>query len=123
MELDVRNLSSIDTAVKDFYVVRENSTAQRAKAQAASEADEKIREKLATDSEVDAEKYLQDILNLTEYFNRKLKFSIDRELNKVIVKVVDSQTNRVIKEIPPEELLRLYSSLKRAIGVLVDEQI
>ena len=126
MELDIRNLSPIDstTTSKDQYVKNlESATAQRIRAGQAAKVEREIRESLASDSKIDGEKYLQDILNMTQIFNRKLKFSIDRELDKVIVKVVDSQTNRVIKEIPPKELIRLYSSLKEAIGLLVDEQI
>ena len=126
MELDIRNLSPIDstTTSKDQYVKNlESATAQRIRAGQAAKVEREIRESLASDSKIDGEKYLQDILNMTQIFNRKLTFSIDRELDKVIVKVVDSQTNRVIKQIPPKELIRLYSSLKEAIGLLVDEQI
>ena len=126
MELDIRNLSPYDTATmaRDHHQkILDNSAAQKIRAQQVAKVEENIREKLVKNDNVDGEKYLQDILNMTEIFNRKLKFSIARELDKVIVKVVDSQTDKVIKEIPPKELIRLYSSLKKAIGLLVDEQI
>ena len=123
MELDIRNLSAHDTTTRDLHLVRESMTAQRVRTEKAKELDRKTREQLASDTNVDAEKYLHDILKMTEIFNTKLKFSIDRELDQVIVKVVDSQTDKVIKEIPPEALQRLYSSMKEAIGLLIDEQI
>ncbi|HAK45250.1 MAG TPA: flagellar biosynthesis protein FlaG [Spirochaeta sp.] len=72
---------------------------------------------------IDAEKYLKQIINITEVFNRKLKFSIDKELDQVIVKVVDAETDKVIKEIPPDELKRLYAKMKEAIGSIIDTMI
>ncbi len=78
---------------------------------------EKQREK------IDAEKYLRDIIDITEVFNRRLKFSIDKELDQVIVKVVDAETDKVIKEIPPEELKRLYAKMKEAMGLIIDQTI
>lgn len=72
---------------------------------------------------IDAEKYLKEIIDITEIFNRKLKFSIDKDLDQVIVKVVDAETDKVIKEIPPEELKRLYAKMKEAIGLIIDKTI
>ena len=126
MELDIRSVSvhAHDPSAREAApIVRESATAQKIRDEKAKAIDARAKEQLATASNVDAEKYLHDILKMTEIFNRKLKFSIDRELDQVIVKVVDSQTDKVIKEIPPEELQRLYSSMKEAIGLLVDEQI
>ena len=72
---------------------------------------------------IDAEKYLKEIIKITEIFNRKLKYSIDKELDQVIVKVVDAETDKVIKEIPPDQLKRLYAKMKEAVGSIIDELI
>lgn len=72
---------------------------------------------------IDAEKYLREIIDITEVFNRKLKFSIDKDIGQVIVKVVDKNTDKVIKEIPPDQLKRLYAKMKEAIGLIIDETI
>ncbi|MBN1686942.1 MAG: flagellar protein FlaG, partial [Spirochaetales bacterium] len=50
-------------------------------------------------------------------------FSINEELDQVVVKVIDSKTDKVIKEIPPEVLQRLYVRIREAIGLLIDEMI
>ncbi len=63
------------------------------------------------------------MLKVTYAFNKRLKFSINHELGSLVVKVVDVTTDRVIKEIPPEELQRLHLRIKEAIGLLVDETI
>jgi len=56
-------------------------------------------------------------------FNKKLRFVVDHNSNEVIVKVIDKDTDKVIKELPPEELQRLHSNLKEAIGLLFDEMV
>jgi flagellar protein FlaG len=56
-------------------------------------------------------------------FNRRVKLSVNDEINQVIIKVVDEDTDRVIKEIPPEEIQHLIARIKETIGLLVDQKI
>jgi flagellar protein FlaG len=56
-------------------------------------------------------------------FNRRLKFSVNEEIDRVVVKVVDGSTDKVIKEIPPEEIQKLVARIRETIGILFDEEI
>ena len=56
-------------------------------------------------------------------FNKRLHFYVNEEIDRVIVKVIDAETDKVIKEIPPEEIQRLVARIEEAIGLLVDEMI
>ena len=56
-------------------------------------------------------------------FNKRLQFSINKKINRIVVKVIDGATDTVIREIPPDEIQRLIAHIKEAIGVLVDERI
>ncbi|MDR1238647.1 MAG: flagellar protein FlaG [Treponema sp.] len=56
-------------------------------------------------------------------FNKRLKFVVDHESNEVTVKVIDSETDKVIKVLPPEELQRLHNKIKETIGFLFDERV
>jgi flagellar protein FlaG len=56
-------------------------------------------------------------------FNKRLQFSVNEEIDRVVVKVVDAATDKVIKEIPPEEMQRLIARIKETIGLLFDEKI
>jgi flagellar protein FlaG len=56
-------------------------------------------------------------------FNKKLKFIVDHESHEVIVKVLDAETDKVIKVLPPEELQRLHDRIKETIGFLFDERV
>jgi len=56
-------------------------------------------------------------------FNRRLKFYLNEEIDRVVVKVIDAETDKVIKEIPPQEIQDLVARIQQAIGVMVDEMI
>jgi flagellar protein FlaG len=64
-----------------------------------------------------------DLERISLAFNKKLKFVVDHESNQVTVKVIDGETDKVIKILPPEELQRLHNKLKEAIGFLFDERV
>lgn len=72
---------------------------------------------------ISPEEYLKKIMRLTSTLDRRLKISVDYETNNVIVKVVDKETDKVIKEIPPEGLRLLYMRIKETGSFLVDEEI
>ncbi len=56
-------------------------------------------------------------------FNHRVKLSVNEQINQVIIKVVDAETDTVIKEIPAAEIQHLIAKIKEAIGLLVDEKI
>ncbi|MDR0502318.1 MAG: flagellar protein FlaG [Treponema sp.] len=64
-----------------------------------------------------------DLERVSLVFNKKLQFVVDHNSNNVVVKVIDKETDKVIKELPPEELQRLHSNLKETIGFLFDERV
>jgi flagellar protein FlaG len=46
---------------------------------------------------------------------------MDKETNEFVVKVINPFTNEVIREIPPQEIPKLASSIQQAGGMLVDK--
>ena len=64
-----------------------------------------------------------DLERIGSAFNKKLQFVVDHSSNEVLVKVIDKETDKVIKVIPPEELQRLHRNLKEAIGLLFNEMV
>ena len=55
--------------------------------------------------------------------NRKLQFSIERELDSVIIKIIDLNTDEVIKEIPSEDIQKLKIRIRKTTSLLFDELI
>lgn len=52
----------------------------------------------------------------------KCAFSYDDVTNRVSIKVYDAETEEVIKEIPPEESLKLVEKMWELAGLIVDEK-
>ena len=65
---------------------------------------------------------LEKLKTIGDIFNRRLDFEVDDDTNRIIVKVIDTKTDKVIKEIPPEQLIRLAAKIQEMIGLLVDEE-
>ena len=74
-------------------------------------------------SEADLESSLSKLEETFRVFSKRLKFSLNKDINRIVVKVIDVATDKVIKEIPPAEVQRLVARIKEAIGLLVDEEI
>lgn len=60
---------------------------------------------------------------LAKFLNHRLSFSMDAETHDVIVKVIDADTDKVIRELPAAELQKLHKSIKEAVGLLIDKLI
>ena len=54
--------------------------------------------------------------------NAYLKFSIHEKTHQIMVKVVDSETDEVIRELPPEKVLDMVARMWELAGILVDEK-
>lgn len=66
----------------------------------------------------------QELQRMTELSSgRKLQFNVNKELNTVIVRIVDSNTNQVVKEIPSEDMVKLKIRIRKAIGSLYDKMV
>ena len=72
-------------------------------------------------------KILQNALNNlsshVQNLHRSLHFSVDQESGDTVVRIVDSDTKEVIRQIPSEELLAIAHRLKSSSGVLLTEQV
>jgi flagellar protein FlaG len=55
--------------------------------------------------------------------NRRLKFDVNKEINRIVIKVIDSKTDEVIREIPEKEIQKLIAQINKMIGILYDKQI
>ncbi len=60
---------------------------------------------------------------LEEIQHNRLEFSIHEETGRTVIKVIDQQTGKVIKQLPPEEVLDLAAKLEEMSGVLFDRKI
>lgn len=54
--------------------------------------------------------------------NRRLEFSIHEKTKQIMVKVIDSESNEVVREIPPEKTLDMIAKMWEMAGFMVDER-
>ena len=66
------------------------------------------------------EELLKQIKTITEDGLYSVRFERDSGSNTLVVKIVDSETDEVIRQIPQEELLELSKHLEELHGNLVD---
>ena len=52
---------------------------------------------------------------------QSLQFSIDEDSHNTVVKIVDTETNKVIRQIPSEEMLQMAKALDKFTGLLMKQ--
>ncbi|GAE87814.1 flagellar protein FlaG [Acetivibrio straminisolvens] len=69
------------------------------------------------------------IMNAIEKANKaingihtQLEFSVHEKSKEIMVKVIDSETKEVIREIPPEKILDMVAAMLEMAGIIVDER-
>jgi flagellar protein FlaG len=59
------------------------------------------------------DKYLEKINEVLNPLNKELRVEIDQELNIPIFKIINKETNEVIRQIPLEEILRIAKNIEK----------
>jgi flagellar protein FlaG len=68
-------------------------------------------------------KTIDKILKTLEGDSTSLKFDIHKDTNTIMVKVIDNNTQKVIREIPPEKILDMIASIWKLVGIIIDEKV
>lgn len=54
--------------------------------------------------------------------NTQLQYSVDKETQRISIKIIDKDTDKVIREVPPEETLEAIKKIWEIAGIMVDEK-
>jgi len=122
MSLEIANIGQQLTAMDRRLESSVNSTL-RSTSEALQTAENANRASNAAPSEEKVLKIVEQIQSISNMFDRKLQFRVNKELNQVVVKVIASTTDKVIREIPSAEIQNLQIRIKEALGLLFDESI
>lgn len=57
-----------------------------------------------------------------KHTNTRCEFKYYEKTNRVAIKIIDQDTDEIIKEIPPEETLEMVEKMLELTGILVDER-
>ncbi len=82
---------------------------------------EKGKEKAISPEEL--ENILNDLKKKLSLLNTQLKIQVDKDTDIVVVKVIDKETQKVIRQIPPEYVLKIAKYLDEIAGLLFSEKV
>lgn len=109
----------IDTATT-LAVTRETAPQRPNAGKAVERAGQASKESEARANLAHERALLADTETAPEPQATRVKLSVDDELHRVVAHVVDSESGEVVREIPPEELLKLAKVLR---AFLVDRSV
>ncbi len=70
-----------------------------------------------------AEEIADKMNDVASIFNTSLSFSVDQPTGKRVIKVVNRDTDELIRQIPPENALKLISNMRNVMGMLLDVEM
>jgi flagellar protein FlaG len=91
--------------------VKSVATAYKTEAQSVSAGVAVVKEANVARESDELKQAVSQLNNFVQTMQRDLQFSIDKESGTMVVKVIDAKSEKVIRQIPSEETLRLARSL------------
>ncbi len=76
-----------------------------------------------TPSREELQRIIQEVRRKLDYMNRYLRIDIDDQLEIPVVKIFERDTNRLIRQIPPDYLLELMKRIDQMLGILLSERV
>ncbi|NVK43063.1 MAG: flagellar protein FlaG [Oceanospirillaceae bacterium] len=71
----------------------------------------------------ETEHIVESLNNAAQMQQRNLNFRIDDNNGRTVIKVIDSQTDDVIKQIPSEEVMTLVNHMQDMQSLLFDDEV
>jgi flagellar protein FlaG len=65
---------------------------------------------------------VHDLNKSMQEMGTRVSFSVDRNTNRTIIKVIDITTKEVVRQIPPEAMVRLSENITKLLGLMVDQE-
>lgn len=121
-------VGSTNTIPVDTFRMESSGVGSVAIAQASISRDKEIDQprKALQKEERNAEEIMKDLDAVNKQLrimNRSIQFSIDERSHDIVVRVVDRESGEVIREVPPESLMKLRERMAEISGLLVEEKV
>ncbi len=68
------------------------------------------------------EKVAKAMENFIRSIQRDLKIKVHKETGRLMVQVISAEDGKVVREIPPEELLNLAAKMEEMVGILFETE-
>jgi flagellar protein FlaG len=66
---------------------------------------------------------LKQLNKTLEAFDTRVSLSLDEKSRQTIIKVIDNETGKVVRQIPNEQLMRISERITELLGVIYDEKM
>lgn len=63
----------------------------------------------------------EELNRMLQQVNQRLSFRVHEGTERMMVYVIDNETNEVIREMPPEKFLDTIAKIREFVGLLIDE--
>jgi len=100
--------------VNQSHVYQTKSLAETKKPAAAAE-------EVKVDKNV-LENAVKNLNQLMGMFNKSFHFGIDEKAERSFVKIINTETDKVVRQIPSEEILATIARMKEVIGIIFDDK-
>ncbi|MBI4620087.1 MAG: flagellar protein FlaG [Desulfobacterales bacterium] len=65
---------------------------------------------------------VKDISKMEQHVNTGIRLEIEKDLNIVVVKIVDKESGEVIRQVPLPESIELSKNMKEQLSKMVEDQ-
>ncbi|TDA69428.1 MAG: flagellar protein FlaG [Clostridia bacterium] len=89
----------------------------------AEEQRERQRQRPAGDFRQELERSVRQLNQTSDIFNIRLRFKLDEDTGEIYVLVIDREEGRIIRRIPPDNILKTASQMQEMVGLLLDELV
>ncbi|WP_216830358.1 flagellar protein FlaG [Alkalihalobacterium elongatum] len=120
--INLHNQTNKSGSISSEKSVDTNPHAQRkAVAENVKQVVEDIKSHDMTKDEI--EQHVDSINKFLELNSTSLKFEMHDKLDRVSIQLINKETDEVIREVPPKELLDMVATMLEQVGLIIDEKI
>lgn len=91
-----------------------------------NQSEDRENENLENATKENSENHIKSVLSMTNekirMTNTRCEFEYHDKTNRVSIKVIDKETDEVVREIPPEETLEMVEKIWELAGLIMDER-
>lgn len=118
--MDIGNLTANTASAPTKGQVVKLKPADNQQPQAATQALAAEQEANKETSRAEVEKAVESISDFVQSVRRNINFSVDDTSGRIVVKVIDTESGDLVRQIPSEEALALAENLNSAGSVLFE---
>ncbi|MGB5473373.1 MAG: flagellar protein FlaG [Gammaproteobacteria bacterium] len=105
---------SFNAPLQPVQITAVSKTEGNGTREAGADNDGKLQERLA--------KVAEHLNGRMQELQRSLRFSVDDDSGRVVVKVMDKNTDEVIRQIPSEQMLAMMKHINDVDGLIFDDR-